>query len=139
VPVPVVVFAPVVRFTPPARIVPRDLLLIIGGFAAGAIGPSLCQSRSHLSDSGGVGADIDPAGACKPPMSDTLGPSECRRLSPFAHLEWSSRCTEEATFVLTESTAVAAVLPRRTLADSAVEHEHTDDADMGTRTDIPMP
>ena len=41
VPVAVVVFAFVVGFAPPARIVPRDLLPLIGAFAAAVIGPLL--------------------------------------------------------------------------------------------------
>jgi hypothetical protein len=70
--VPVVVFAFAVRFAPPARVIPRDLLLIIDSFAAGAIGPLLCQSRSHLIDSEGVGADVDSAGARASPRCRTL-------------------------------------------------------------------
>jgi len=81
----VIVFALVVRFAPPARIIPRDLLPVVGSLAAAAIGSLLRQGRSHLSDSGEAGADIDAAGARKPPMFDTLGRSGCRQLSHFAH------------------------------------------------------
>jgi zinc dependent phospholipase C len=50
-PVPVVVLAFVVGFALPARIVSRDLLLVMGGVVAVAIRCVLCQSRSHLHDS----------------------------------------------------------------------------------------
>ncbi len=47
-PVPVVVFAFVVRLAPPARIVPRELLLVVGGVAAAPIKSLLSCSGSHL-------------------------------------------------------------------------------------------
>jgi len=47
-PVPVVVFALAAGFAPPARIVPRELLLIVGSFVAAAVNSLLCHSGSHL-------------------------------------------------------------------------------------------
>lgn len=63
-PVPVVVFTIVAGFAPPARIIPRDLLLVIGGVVALPIGRLLRQIRSHLMT----------------PKPDTLGPLGPRRL-----------------------------------------------------------
>jgi hypothetical protein len=54
----VVVFAFVVGFALPARIVSRDLLLFTPGVMAAAIGGVLWQSRSHFITPNGVGPEL---------------------------------------------------------------------------------
>jgi hypothetical protein len=72
---PVVVLAVVVGFAPPARIVSRGLLLVMGGVMAAAIGRVLYQGCSHLE-------------------IDTLEALRRHRLSDFAHPQGGSFTVE---------------------------------------------
>lgn len=73
----VVVLAFAVRFAPPARVVPRELLIEMGRVVATTIGYVLWESRSHL---------MAPSGSVRPgdtrDVSRGLPPPTMRRRSP---------------------------------------------------------